>query len=117
MKVWKLDADMSEYESFKLKKEDKAFLRNFKKEMSNGEKKKGKFDNLEIEIIDSGKSSDLPQFWNFTGVLIFSERAKKCLESYLEDWGAVTAFTAYVDDILKFFEENKDDVVNNKKWA
>mgnify|MGYP003506691955 CR=1 FL=1 len=42
MKVWKLDADMSEYESFKLKKEDKAFLRNFKKEMSNGEKKKGK---------------------------------------------------------------------------
>ena len=54
MKVWKLDADMSEYESFKLKKEDKAFLRNFKKEMSNGEKKKGKFDNLEIEIIDSG---------------------------------------------------------------
>lgn len=85
MKVWKLDADMSEYESFKLKKEDKAFLRNFKKEMSNGEKKKGKFDNLEIEIIDSGKSSDLPQFWNFTGVLVFSERAKKCLESYLED--------------------------------
>lgn len=39
MKIWKLDADMHEYESFKLKNEDKTFLRNFKKEMSNGERK------------------------------------------------------------------------------
>lgn len=85
MKVWKLDADMDEFESFKLINEDKEFLRDFKKEMSNGEKKKGKFDNLEIEIIDTGKSSDLPQFWNYTGTLIFSENAKKSLESYLED--------------------------------
>lgn len=86
MKIWKLDADMHEYESFKLKNEDKTFLRNFKKEMSNGERKNGKFDNLEIELIDSGKSSDCPTFWNFTGSLIFSERAKQCLDNYLKDF-------------------------------
>lgn len=85
MKVWKLAADMHEYESFKLIREDKEFLRSFKKEMSNGQKKNGKFDNLELELIDSGKSSDFPQFWNFTGAIIFSERAKKCLECYLKE--------------------------------
>lgn len=85
MKVWKLDADMHGYESFKLIEQDKVFLRNFKRDMLDGEKEKGKYDNLEIEIVDSGKISDLPQFWNFTGSLIFSERAKRCLENYLED--------------------------------
>jgi len=85
MKIWKLDADMCEYESFKLVTADKTFLRNLRKEMSNGEKKNGKFDNLEIEMIDSGKSSDLPQFWNLIGGLIFSEKAKICLESHLKD--------------------------------
>lgn len=85
MKVWKLEADMTGFESFKLINEDKEFLRNFKKEMSNGEKKKGKLDNLEIEMIDIGELSDLPMFWNYTGILVFSERAKKYLESYLKD--------------------------------
>lgn len=85
MKIWKLDSDMNEYESFKLKNEDKEFLRSFKKEMSNGEPKKGKFDNLELEVIDVGKLSDLPQFWNYAGALLFSERAKKSLEAYLEE--------------------------------
>ena len=85
MKVWKLDADLNEFESFKLVNKDKEFLRNFKKEMSNGEKKNGKFDDLEIEIIDNGRASDLPQFWNYSGVLVFSENAKRCLESYLVD--------------------------------
>lgn len=85
MKIYKLDAELNEYESFRLLNEDNIFIRNFRKEMSNGERKNGKFDNLELELIDSGKPSDLPQFWNFTGALIFSERAKNCLESYLED--------------------------------
>ena len=81
MKVWKLTADLGEYESFKFINEDKEFLRNFKNEMSKGEKTKGKFDNLEIELTDTGKSGDLPQFWNYIGTLLFSERAKKLLGS------------------------------------
>lgn len=85
MKVWNLTADMDGYESFKFKNEEKDFLRNFKNEMSKGEKIKGKFDNFELEIIDTGESSDLPRFWNYIGTLVFSERAKKCLEAYLED--------------------------------
>ena len=34
MKVYKLDADMNEYESFRLLNEYNIFLRNFRKEMS-----------------------------------------------------------------------------------
>lgn len=34
MKIYKLDADMNEYESFRLLNEDNIFLRNFRKEMS-----------------------------------------------------------------------------------
>ena len=85
MKVWKISADMHEYESFKLKNEDKTFLREFKKEMGNGKTKNGKYDNLELEIIDTGKVSDMPQFWNYSGTLVFSQRAKESLQSYLED--------------------------------
>ena len=34
IKIYKLDADMNEYESFRLLNEDNIFLRNFRKEMS-----------------------------------------------------------------------------------
>ena len=85
MKVWILTADMDGYESFKLINEDKEFLRHFKQKMSSGEKQNREFDNLKIEIIDTGKSSDSPRFWNYIGTLVFSERAKNCLEDCLKD--------------------------------
>lgn len=86
MKIWKLEVDMQDYESFQLSPRGNEFLRDFRERMSCGIPQNGKFDNLEIEVVDRGRISDSPKFWSFSGTLLLSEKAKMRLEEFLMDY-------------------------------
>lgn len=85
MKIWKLENDMQGYQSFQLMNKDKNFLKEFRNNIAAGRNQNGKFDNLKLEIIDSGIVSDFPKFWGFSGTLLCSTRAKICLADSLQN--------------------------------
>ncbi|MBQ7944241.1 MAG: hypothetical protein IJ326_09300 [Lachnospiraceae bacterium] len=83
MKIWKLKSELGEYESFQLLSQDKDFLKDFKDKILSGQLQKGKLENLELELVEGEKYSDLPKLWSCSGILMFSERAKECLDDLL----------------------------------
>lgn len=83
MKVWKVEVEHGEFESIQFVNTDRQFLKEFKRKILSGEPQYGEFDNNKVEIIEGSKKSDFPKFWGASGTLVFSERAKNCLEKYL----------------------------------
>ena len=85
MKIWRLEIDFGEYESFQLVNKDKQFLREFKNKILSGKPQNGELDNMEIEIVEGEIATDLPKFWSASGTMLFSEKSKNCLESLISD--------------------------------
>lgn len=85
MKIWKMENELNGFESFQLSTKDKIFLKEFRKKIQSGINIYNEFSNIEIEIIDCGKKSDLPKFWTCSSVFLFSEQAKNCLEYLIND--------------------------------
>ncbi len=82
MKIWKLKCELREYESFQLINKDKDFLKEFKEKVLCGKYQK-EFENIDLEVVEGELTTDLPKFWSCTGTLLFSEKAKECLEKIL----------------------------------
>lgn len=83
MKIWKIESALGEYESFQLVNKDREFLREFKKRILCGKNQKEELVNLEVEVVEGTQRSDSPKFWSASGTLIFSKRAKECVEEFL----------------------------------
>ncbi len=86
MKIFKIEAELGEYESFQLVNKNRDFLREFKCKILSGKPQKGKLDNLVLEMIGGEKFSDSPKFWSGSGILLFSEKAKRTLEDLLKNY-------------------------------
>lgn len=85
MKIWRLEIDFRDYESFQLVNKDKEFLKQFKSSILSGKEQNGRLDGLEVEVIDGNAISDLSKFWNASGTMLFSEKAKICLEDLVNN--------------------------------
>lgn len=85
MKIWRLEIDFGEYESFQLVNKDRQFLREFKNKILSGKPQNGELDNMEVEIVEGELASDLPKLWSASGTMLISEKAKKYLESLISD--------------------------------
>ena len=85
MKVWRLEIDFGEYESFQLVNKDRQFLKEFKYKILSGNPQNEELDNMEVEVVEGKLISDLPKFWSASGTMLFSEKAKKCLESLISN--------------------------------
>lgn len=83
MKIWKIEDDFKEYESFQLTNKDRAYYREFKQKIISAKRLNGEYDNVPIELIEGREVCDFPKFWGALGVLMISERARKCLEDII----------------------------------
>lgn len=85
MKVWRLEIDFGEYESFQLVNKDRQFLKEFKCKILSGNHLNGELDNMEVEILEGGLASDLSKFWSASGTMIFSQKSKENLENLISN--------------------------------
>lgn len=86
MKIWKVKVEFGNYKSFQLINMDSELLKEFNREMIIGKPQNGKWDNMEIELIEGNVDSDLSKIWNAVNMLVFSEKAKGNLEALFKDW-------------------------------
>lgn len=85
MKIWRLEIDFEEYKSFQLANQDTQFLEEFRSKVRSGKPQNGNLDNTEVEIVEGEVTSDLSAFWSAIGTMLFSEKAKRCLEGLIDD--------------------------------
>ncbi len=85
MKIWTLNVDFGDFQSFELQNSDKQFKKEFRKKIESGTPQNGELDNLELIELDSGEVCDMPKFWTCGGTLLFSKRAKEILCDLLLD--------------------------------
>lgn len=87
MKVWKIEADLSEvYKSYQLKNREKPFFGTFCDKIRKGIELKGEYDNVEICQVDGMKIPDFAHFWAGGDLILTSGETKACLEDLLNDF-------------------------------
>ena len=85
MEIFRLIADVGEYKSVGLVNNDKAFLKQFRNDILMGRALNGKYDYIELEIVDGKNDSDFIMLWSVMGIGVFSCKAKQCLEDVMKN--------------------------------
>ena len=87
MKVWRIEADLSEeYKSYQLRYTEKLFFKTFCKRTRDGIRFNGEYDNVEIYSTDGKVTPDFAHFWAGGELILTNEEAKNCLEELLNDF-------------------------------
>ena len=120
MKIWKLKVEFGNYKSFQLVNKDNEFLEEFNREMISGKLQNGKWDNMEVELIEGKENSDLSKVWNAFNTLVLSEKGKESLENLFAKWVEYIPVkyhdtTLYMVNILSIIDAIDYDKVTFRK--
>lgn len=99
MKIWKLENQLVNYESFQLLNTEKEFFNSFSQKVLSGKALNGELDMIEIDLAEKGIICDAPKFWAASGTMLISEKAKKCLEGVISKSGELIPLK-YKDRLL-----------------
>lgn len=86
MKIYKMEADLdNKYISFLYYIEGNSYCEEFNVDICKGIPMSNKFNSIDLgrpveEQMEKGKVADCSKLWNTTGVYVFSQKAKDCLE-------------------------------------
>jgi len=79
MKIWRLEVDFQDYESFKLVNEDRQFLKDFKAKAFSATVFKNDFIGEPIELVEGEEKTDYPKFWSASGIPLINKKSAESL--------------------------------------
>ena len=85
MKIWRLEVDFQDYESFKLINEDRQYLKKFKELIFATKEFGNDFEAEQIELVEGENKTDCPKFWSASGTPLLSKNATEVLCESLGD--------------------------------